>query len=104
MTPEERRERRRETLRKYNAKVRDKKLAWKHMALFGAVITKDRCAMCGTTDGGKKGLVVHHKDGNNGRRGLPLNNEPGNLVVLCRRCHPKVHTRYGVKEIESIGL
>lgn len=29
---------------------------------------------------------IHHKDGN------PKNNDPGNLVLLCRDCHAKIHS------------
>jgi hypothetical protein len=31
----------------------------------------------------------HHVDGNT------LNNEPGNIMVLCRRCHMEAHGRIG---------
>jgi hypothetical protein len=39
------------------------------------------CEQCGAT----WGLDVHHKDEN------PLNNDPENLIVLCRSCHLKRH-------------
>lgn len=40
-----------------------------------------------------------HIDGNNGKREHPLNNSPDNLIVLCRKCHPKVHNRWYIKEL-----
>lgn len=36
-------------------------------------------------------LIVHHRDGNNGRKGKPTNNSKDNLIILCRSCHTKVH-------------
>jgi len=58
---------------------------------------KDTCERCGCTDGAvrdedgfllRKGrpLTVHHIDGNVG------NNDPENLMTLCRRCHDIVET------------
>ncbi len=66
------------------------------------VIARDmrQCAMCGATenlvshdagDGDATGkLIVHHLDesGSSPKR----NDDPGNLVTLCRSCHAKVHT------------
>jgi len=40
-----------------------------------------RCAICGT----KKNLQVHHKDQNR------KNNKLFNLMILCSKCHGKVH-------------
>ena len=41
-------------------------------------------------------LTIHHLD-NNGRnnqeKGLPMNNDPKNLMVLCRKCHGSLHAR-----------
>ena len=48
---------------------------------------KRRCAICGTDTR----LVVHHVDGN-GRNSTFPNNELENLMVLCRRCHRKIHS------------
>lgn len=50
-----------------------------------------RCLMCGQT----QQLIVHHKDGNKDH------NELANLIALCRRCHPKVHSRWGLKEVAA---
>ena len=66
----------------------------KDVCFFGgnkkAVLKRDknRCRMCGA----KKGLCVHHIDGNGSQ--VPKkkrNNNTENLVVLCRSCHLKVH-------------
>lgn len=49
------------------------------------LVPKGPCEMCGKT--GK--TDVHHKDGN------WMNNDPKNLVRLCRSCHLKAHDRKG---------
>ncbi len=94
-------EKRREIVKRNNAKRRQKVLEWNQLKNFGTVVKKECCALCGTTDGGPKGLVVHHEDGCNGN-GVPLNNDPSNLVVLCRHCHPKVHGRGGLKRLSEV--
>lgn|SRR3990167_7718437 len=41
-------------------------------------------------------LTIHHKDGNgrhNQEKGLPMNNDRDNLIVLCRSCHGAIHSR-----------
>lgn len=48
-----------------------------------------KCYFCDYSE--PKVLIVHHKDGNR------KNNEPDNLVVLCRNCHREVHL--GIKTI-----
>jgi len=52
------------------------------------VIERDgyTCQVCGAT----KRLVVHHKDGK-GRGSFMPNNEPSNLVTLCKACHMDAH-------------
>jgi hypothetical protein len=51
---------------------------------------KRKCESCGDVND----LTIHHKD-NNGRNkenaGLPTNNNPSNLIVLCRKCHGRLH-------------
>ena len=50
----------------------------------------DKCEECGNTD---PPINVHHIDGN------PYNNDPLNLLVLCRNCHQNRHgpaDSYGV--------
>jgi 5-methylcytosine-specific restriction endonuclease McrA len=37
---------------------------------------------------------IKHIDGNNGRCEKPINNSPRNLVILCRKCHSKIHNRW----------
>ncbi len=61
--------------------------------LWGDVVCK--------TCGGVENLIIHHIDGNNGRNGKELNNKIENLVILCRKCHPKYHNRWGLKEVMS---
>lgn len=50
------------------------------------LVTKVACYRCGTTT---RRLDVHHVDGNT------LNNEPSNLMVLCRPCHLREEGRVG---------
>lgn len=42
---------------------------------------KKKCAICGST----KDLVIHHMDGLHGRV------LPDATIVLCRRCHARIH-------------
>jgi len=56
------------------------------------------CGACGSQrEDGERGdsynrpgikIVPHHKDCNR------ANNDPSNLILLCTKCHSKVHTRY----------
>jgi 5-methylcytosine-specific restriction endonuclease McrA len=117
MTPEEKRlrvvessrrwrernaEKRREIVKRSNDKRRLRRQELHQRKAFGVVIERERCLICGTTDGGPKGLVIHHKDGCNGKQGLPLNNDPENLVVVCRRCHPKLHSHGNLRQPEDV--
>ena len=43
------------------------------------------CERCGQRPAKLHALDVHHKDGNR------QNNDPGNLIVLCRSCHNREH-------------
>ena len=45
------------------------------------ILQKNKCEVCGS----KNNLDVHHKDEN------PSNNNPSNLLVVCRSCHMKIH-------------
>lgn len=47
------------------------------------LITKEECIWCSSTDH----LLIHHKDENR------YNNELDNLIVLCKQCHQKYHTK-----------
>lgn len=40
-----------------------------------------RCPSCGRSRSEVERVDVHHRDGN------PRNNDPENLVALCKRCH-----------------
>lgn len=40
------------------------------------------CEVCGVRS---RKLQIHHKDRN------PFNNIPSNLLIICRRCHGKIH-------------
>lgn len=53
-------------------------------------IHKNRvCEICGST----KNIDIHHKDEN------IQNNEPDNLMALCRSCHMKKHRKKGICKI-----
>lgn len=82
-------DKRQQILKKWNAKATDYKRLWAQQKNFGGVVELVECQRCGSEDK----LVVHHQDGNNGKMGKPMNNSPDNLIVLCRRCHPKLHYR-----------
>ena len=50
----------------------------------------NQCQICLSSED----LTIHHLDGNgrhNEENGLPVNNEPNNLQVLCRSCHGRLH-------------
>lgn len=93
-----------EIWRRYNQSERGKikQAIWHRIKAHSHNIIKDdsRCESCSMTDK----LVTHHIDGNNGRNGKTLNNARDNLVVLCRRCHPRFHSRWGLKEVMPYGV
>lgn len=88
---------RRDIWNKYNQKTTTKlkKRMWHEERLFdgNATILNQECFKCSSDED----LIIHHIDGNNGRMGKPLNNAAENLLVLCRRCHPTVHNRWGIE-------
>lgn len=86
-------EKRREVSKRDNAKRSTLKKVWHQLKRYGNVIEMNDCVLCDT----EKQLVVHHRDGNNGKLGRVLNNDRDNLVVLCKSCHPKVHYRGEVR-------
>lgn len=51
---------------------------------YRKMVALDKCSLCGSNNN----LIVHHQDKN--RR----NNSLENLVVLCTKCHCKVHNHY----------
>ena len=56
-----------------------------------------KCSICNK----KEKLIIHHKD-NNGyrlmRKGLEMNNNDDNLIILCNSCHAKIHNKDRVIE------
>ena len=46
------------------------------------------CSHCGSTNG----LVIHHMDFNHS------NNDPSNLVCLCRSCHASLHANHSARD------
>jgi len=82
---------------KNNKKSSIRKRIWKEQKTFDGnqTIIGKVCFLCG----GTYRLSIHNKDGNNGRMGKNMNNSPGNLVVLCSRCHSSVHGWWGIKPI-----
>lgn len=55
---------------------------------------KNPCKKCGS----EYRLHLHHRDGNNGRQGKPMNNQANNFVWLCNSCHAKVHSQGRIME------
>lgn len=53
-----------------------------------------KCECCGATEG----LEIHHKDNFNW-----MNNTPSNLMLLCKKCHAKEHSRVE-KELNEKGI
>ena len=94
-------EKRRAAINKYNQKpeVKLAKRQWHEIKTFGQLVTRGFCELCGDKPERLRDLVVHHVDGNNGKMGHSLNNDISNLVVLCRKCHPTIHNRWGIKEL-----
>lgn len=85
-------EKRKEIVGRYNKKASLKKRLWHENKQFGITVMREKCMDCGEhLSSDRRNLVVHHIDGNNGKRGKPLNNDMDNLVVLCRKCHPTYH-------------
>ena len=60
---------------------------------YETVLKRDgfKCMLCS----GEEMLLIHHIDGD------ITNNTEINLVVLCRRCHPKIHYSNNRIKIES---
>lgn len=91
---------RKETLRRYNLKYKQRKREWYQKKRYGHVIPLIKCEMCGKPQHeNKRTLLIHHNDGNNGKMGKPLNNDLDNLIVLCFNCHPKVHNHGQIRSV-----
>ena len=57
---------------------------------------KRKCEKCKE----ENDLTIHHKDGkgrHNQEKGLGVNNNSDNLIVLCRRCHGSIHGKESQK-------
>ena len=59
-----------------NAREKARRRYWQHRSKRGW-----RCPGCGRSRSQVDRVDVHHRDGN------PNNNDPDNLVALCKRCH-----------------
>ena len=60
------------------------------LALLVYERARRKCEMCGE----KNDLTIHHKDRNgrnNEEKNIPVNNDPKNLMVVCRGCHGSIH-------------
>lgn len=92
-------EKRRKAVNNYNHKFQVKlnKRLWHENKFFSgnATLIGRKCILCSKDND----LIIHHKDGCNGINGKPINNQPNNLFILCRSCHPKVHNRHWIKEV-----
>ena len=97
--PEEDKKSRREVWNDYNHKTSTKKYKreWHERKFFGTdgLLQNATCEICSS----QNDLVVHHVDGNNGKRGKKINNDTENLAVLCRSCHPTIHNRWWLKGV-----
>jgi 5-methylcytosine-specific restriction endonuclease McrA len=78
----------------YQRKYRDKRVFSGNREV---VLNRDeyQCRVCQSTIS----LEVHHKDGTNHKDNhVEANNDPANLITLCKKCHARVHMlqrRYG---------
>ena len=85
--------------KKYNAKLKPLGLSNRTVRRFGFetavnVYLRDerQCQICFESND----LTIHHKDGqgrHNEEKGLFVNNDLDNLIVLCRRCHGRLHSK-----------
>jgi 5-methylcytosine-specific restriction endonuclease McrA len=73
--------------------VREIKQRNKDKTRFGGnrkkILERDNheCQMCGRKDK----LLIHHIDGTNNRGKRNANNNPSNLITVCKPCHTKIH-------------
>ena len=87
----------REIKERYGFGIRTVRCLGLQLALYVYEKAGWKCKICST----REDLTVNHIDGNgrhNEERGLPVNNDPNNLEILCRKCHGSVDgKRHGVK-------
>lgn len=88
---------RKEIIKRNNKKRSTIKRIWSENKEYNgnATILGGKCFICGT----EKRLHIHHIDGNNGDNRKPLNNDKDNLIILCIKCHAKVHNRWHLKNV-----
>lgn len=61
----------------------ENEINWRRRRLLFLINSGFKCAECGDD----RNLVVHHKDYNK------KNCDEKNLIVLCRKCHNRIHNR-----------
>lgn len=64
---------------------------WKEISRAARDRAGHKCQWCGTESKPRNVLTVHHVDYN------PGNNEPGNLLVLCQKCHLRFQQQRRIK-------
>lgn len=94
----ENKERRKLIVKKNNDKSKNRKRLWHESKYFDGNMSIKENSMCKICNV-KINLIIHHLDGCNGKNGKSLNNNPSNLIILCRSCHPKYHGSWGIKEV-----
>ena len=60
------------------------------MDIAARILARDRHCLCG-----KPGVEVHHivPRSKFGKNGVEIRDDESNLILLCRECHEKAHTR-----------
>jgi len=60
------------------------------MDIAAKILARDRHCPCG-----KPGVEIHHivPRSKFGKKGLAIRDDESNLILLCRECHEKAHTR-----------
>ena len=94
-------ERHKSYTKKYNSKLKPLGLSIATVQRYGfetalKVYERDKrqCQICFESND----LTIHHKDGqgrHNKEKGLFVNNDIENLIVLCRKCHGGIHSKQG---------
>jgi len=87
--------------KKYGISIQSVKMYGFELATIVYSRAKFKCEKCGEVND----LTIHHKDNkgiNLKKRGLPMNNKPINLQVLCRSCHGRLHWLQSIKVRKNI--